>query len=60
MSGTVKIDRYVSVLHGQNGHIMDLKHDENIVIVKTRNRVLAELLLARCLDCLNEGVEFND
>lgn len=60
MSGTVKIDRYVSVLRGDNGFIKDLKYDEVIVTVNTRNKVLTEVLIARCLECLNEGVEFND
>ena len=60
MSGTVKIDRYKSILHGDNGHIRDLKYDEIIVTVNTRNKVLTEVLIVRCLECLNEGVEFND
>ena len=60
MSGTVKIDRYVSVLRGDNGFIKDLKYDEVIVTVNTRNKVLTEVLIVRCLECLNEGVEFND
>lgn len=60
MSGTVKIDRYVSVLRGDNGFIKDLKYDEVIVTVNTRNKVLTEVLIVRCLECLNEGIEFND
>lgn len=28
MSGTVKIDRYKSILRGDNGHIRDLKYNE--------------------------------
>ena len=60
MSGTVKIDRYVSVLRGDNGFIKDLKYDEVIVTVNTRNKILTEVLIVRCLECLNEGVEFND
>lgn len=60
MSGTVKIDRYVSVLRGDNGFIKDLKYDDVIVTVNTRNKVLTEVLIVRCLECLNEGVEFND
>ena len=60
MSGTVKIDRYMSVLRGDNGFIKDLKYDEVIVTVNTRNKVLTEVLIVRCLECLNEGIEFND
>lgn len=60
MTGTVKIDRYKSILRGDNGSIKDLKYDEVIVTVNTRNKVLTEVLIARCLECLNEGVEFND
>lgn len=60
MTGTVKIDRYKSILRGDNGSIKDLKYDETIVTVNTRNKVLTEVLIARCLECLNEGVEFND
>ena len=60
MSGTLKIDRYKSILRGDNGYIKDLKYDEVIVTVNTRNKVLTEVLLVRCLECLNEGVEFND
>lgn len=60
MSGTVKIDRYKSILRGDNGSIKDLKYDEVIVTVNTRNKVLTEVLIVRCLECLNEGVEFND
>lgn len=60
MAGTVKIDRYKSILRGDNGSIKDLKYDEVIVTVNTRNKVLTEVLIVRCLECLNEGVEFND
>lgn len=60
MTGTVKIDRYKSILRGDNGSIKDLKYDEVIVTVNTRNKVLTEVLIVRCLECLNEGVEFND
>ena len=60
MTGTVKIDRYKSILRGDNGSIKDLKYDEVIVTVNTRNKILTEVLIARCLECLNEGIEFND
>ena len=60
MAGTVKIDRYKSILRGDNGSIKDLKYDEVIVTVNTRNKILTEVLIVRCLECLNEGVEFND
>ena len=60
MAGTVKIDRYKSILRGDNGSIKDLKYDEVIVTVNTRNKVLTEVLIVRCLECLNEGIEFND
>ena len=51
---------YKVVLNFVKMLLSNLKYDEVIVTVNTRNKVLTEVLIARCLECLNEGVEFND
>lgn len=57
----VKIDRYYKWVNARgNGYIHDRLHEEKIVEISTRNKILTENLINVCMDYLNEGLESND
>ena len=57
----VQINRYWErITSHSKGHIYDRLHEEEIVTISTRNKVLTEKLIGLCMDYLNEGLETND
>lgn len=58
----VRIKRYQEgyANAGKSGWIKDKQHDEIIVNITTRNDILTKVLLSKCLETLNMGIEFND